>query len=59
MNNYKDFTYDEKRFTNLPTFVDDLHAKGRKVVIVLVIFFVHVMFLGCKIHYKKKPKKIT
>ncbi|XP_054707792.1 sucrase-isomaltase, intestinal-like [Uloborus diversus] len=35
MNNFKDFTYDEKRYQHLPAFVDDLHEKGRKVVIVL------------------------
>ncbi|GFT67959.1 maltase-glucoamylase, intestinal [Nephila pilipes] len=35
MNNYKDFTFDEKRYANLPAFVDELHDKGRKVVIVL------------------------
>ncbi|GFW91958.1 maltase-glucoamylase, intestinal [Trichonephila clavipes] len=35
MNNYKDFTFDEKRYANLPAFVDELHDKGKKVVIVL------------------------
>ncbi|GIY02981.1 maltase-glucoamylase, intestinal [Caerostris extrusa] len=35
MNNFKDFTFDEKRYSNLPAFVDELHEKGKKVVIVL------------------------
>lgn len=37
MSNYKDFTIDEKNYANLPVFVDELHDKGRKVVVALVI----------------------
>lgn len=36
MNNFKDFTFDGERYQNLPSFVDKLHDKGRKVVIALV-----------------------
>lgn len=35
MNNFKDFTFDDNRYQNLPSFVDELHDKGKKVVIVL------------------------
>lgn len=33
MEKNNDFTYDKKKFKDLPQFVDDLHKQGRKYVI--------------------------
>ncbi|KFM79974.1 Maltase-glucoamylase, intestinal, partial [Stegodyphus mimosarum] len=35
MDNFKDFTYDYDRYQNLPSFIDEIHDKGRKVIIIL------------------------
>ncbi|XP_015921861.1 lysosomal alpha-glucosidase isoform X2 [Parasteatoda tepidariorum] len=35
MSSYKDFTYDSKHFQDLPVFIDELHEKGKKVIILL------------------------
>ncbi|XP_035234016.1 lysosomal alpha-glucosidase-like [Stegodyphus dumicola] len=35
MDNFKDFTYDYDHYRNLPSFIDEIHDKGRKVIIIL------------------------
>lgn len=37
MNGSKDFTYDHIKYAELPEIVRDLHEKGQKYVIILVI----------------------
>lgn len=49
MNNFKDFTFDDKKYQTLPAFVDELHDKGRKVIIVLVCIEFNTVYHYCTI----------
>lgn len=50
MNNFKDFTFDEKRYLTLPAFVDELHDKERKAMIVLVCIEFNIVYHYCVIY---------
>ena len=36
MESYLDFTYDRVKYDGLPEFVDELHSRGQRYIIILV-----------------------